>query len=313
MKIDIKPDKGDSCFVNIFDIAELSIHDGPGVRTVVYFQGCNAQCDWCHSPQSQPIFSSLIFNSILCGNCGRCVTICEKEVHTFMANSHKIDRDKCNRCGNCVAGCPNSIIGVKGSALHLPTVKTQVDRLFAQIEPYIQLAGEAGGVTLSGGEALLQADAVKELLLLCKRAGFHTAIETSGLLPVNIYKSVAPLVDLWLFGMRVITGATHRRHDNTIRKTLKTLVESGAKILPRIPMIPTFFDRDDVLQSIISILTENNINTVCLNKWNIDYDINYTRSNMPLKMTAPTPEEVIICEDKITNTFINSKFNVYEN
>lgn len=313
MRINKEYKVSDKPLIYIYDIAELSIHDGPGMRTVVYFQGCNAQCDWCHSPQSQPYSSPLLFNSILCTKCRLCSGICKNKVHTFTKGIHLIKRSNCNKCGYCVTTCPNSIDGVGGSALHFPTTKTSVSTLFEQIKPYLKLTKQGGGITLSGGEALLQTDAAKELLLLCKKAGFHTAVETSGLLPMKIYQSVAPIVDLWLFGMRVITGASHSRHDDSIRHTLKELVNSGAKILPRIPMVPSFFDRKDVLESIISILNENKIDIVCLSKWNINYNINYIKSGIDLKMQQPTHEDIIRCENIIIDSFNNAKFKMYEN
>lgn len=299
--------------VNIFDIAEFSPYDGPGLRTVVYFQGCNAHCDWCHSPQSQKAIASLMFNKNRCTHCRRCVDICNQYAHSFVDKEHKIKRENCTHCGECIDFCPNSIAGVGGSALHLPTVATTVDCLFNQIYPYISLVKKSGGITLSGGEALLQLDAAKELLQKCKASGIHTAVETSGLLPISNYLEVAPLVDIWLFGMRVITGKNHPRHDKHIHSTLKSLIESGAKVLPRIPMIPGFFDRDDVLQSIGKILSDNNIDSVCLNPWNGNYDVNYTKSGLDLNMPKPTLTEIELCETKIITFFSSLKLNAYEN
>lgn len=297
----------------LFDIAEFSPYDGPGLRTVVYFQGCNALCDWCHSPQSQKAIAPLMFNENRCTHCRRCIDVCNKYAHSFINKEHNIRREYCTHCGECIDFCPNSIAGVGGSALHLPTVTTTVECLFNQIYPYMSLVQKSGGITLSGGEALLQLDAAKELLKRCKASGIHTAVETSGLLSINDYLEVAPYVDIWLFGMRVITGKNHPRHDTHIRSTLKSLVESGAQILPRIPMIPGFYDRDDVLQSISEILSINNIDTVCLNPWNCNYDVNYIKSGLKLNMPKPSFTEIELCEMKITTFFSSLKLNAYEN
>lgn len=125
--------------IRVFDIAEMSVYDGPGIRTVIYFQGCNAQCEWCHSPQSQPTISPLLLNNGLCSNCNLCSDICKKQEHLITMNSHFIKRDNCNKCGDCITACPNSTEGVAGSALHLPSVETTVSTLFKQIEPYLKL------------------------------------------------------------------------------------------------------------------------------------------------------------------------------
>lgn len=304
-------DKSDR--LHIFDVAEFSVHDGPGVRVVVYFQGCNARCDWCHSPHSQPYCAPLLFNQNLCVSCMRCVAVCPNQVHRFDQGKHTIDRNACTRCGLCIENCPNSVSGVKGSALHLPTVSLSVSALWEQIEPYIRLTGKNGGITLSGGEALLQPDAVEALLIKCKEKGFHTAVETSGLLPLETYRRVLPLVDLWLFGMRVVTGKDNARHDQHINNVLDLLAGSGAEILPRIPMIPGFFDREDVLNSISELLTSHSIRTVCLNPWNRDYGLYYRQSGFPLRMASPNSEEIEFCETKITSLFNQLNFTLYGN
>ncbi|NDV58722.1 glycyl-radical enzyme activating protein [Bacteroides sp. 519] len=302
-----------SCLLRIYDIAEFSVHDGPGVRVVIYFQGCNARCEWCHSPHSQLNYAPLLFNPNVCIGCQRCVSACKNQCHVFIENKHIINRDKCIQCGSCVEQCPASVTGVKGSALHLPTVEVSVSSLFEQVSPYLQLGGKKGGITLSGGEALLQTDAAKQLLQLCKQNGYHTAVETSGLLSPEIYKNVLPLVDLWLFGMRVVTGKDHKRHYKHIQKVLKLLTDENANILPRIPMVPGFFDRDDVLEDILELFKEFSLSSVCLNPWNPYYDAHYMQSGIPLQINPPSQEEIKACEDKISLVFTNFNTIKYEN
>lgn len=303
---------GNSCPVRLFDIAEFSGYDGPGIRTVVYFQGCGAACDWCHSPHSQPSAAPLMYNEVLCRRCGRCVSICGQRVHEMVNGEHLLHRDKCIRCGKCIAQCPASIKGVRGSALHFSTVETTVKTLFEQILPYLKLNKENGGITLSGGEALLQPEAAKALLRLCKQEGIHTAVETSGLLPSQSYREVLPLVDLWLFGIRVITDSTGE-HVHKVDAALELLTGSNAKILPRIPMVPGYFDREDVLHQVIGLLQKYSLSTVWLNPWNKDYDINYYHAGLPLLMKKPTLSEIETCREKMLLTFKNFKITMYEN
>ncbi len=299
--------------IRVFDIAELSRYDGPGIRTVVYLQGCSAGCEWCHSPHSQSSVSPLMFLSSLCTACHRCVDACKQGVHKFINMKHCIDRSKCIQCGNCIKECPASVSGVSGSALSLPTAYATVDSLWEQIYPYLLLTKKSGGgITLSGGEALLQPQASIELLRRCREAGIHTSVETSGLLPVTIYRNVAPLVDTWMFGMRVITGKNHPRHDDHIRQVMTELAKHKCSILPRIPMVPGFYDCDDVLHSILSLLQQYHIDSIYLNPWNRNFDVNYYNSGIPLKMTVPSAREVATCESKIVSFFTHFKFDLYE-
>lgn len=298
--------------VRLFDIAEFSGYDGPGIRTVVYFQGCRAACDWCHSPHSQPTVAPLMFNEIICQRCGRCVSACKQKVHEIVNEKHLLHRDRCMRCGSCIGQCPASTRGVAGSALHLPTVETTVETLFEQILPYLELNKDNGGITLSGGEALLQLEAAKTLLRLCKEKGIHTTVETSGLLSLQSYYEVLPLVDLWLFGMRVITDST-KEYLRKVDAALELLTHNKAKLLPRIPMVPGYFDREDVLCNVIYLLQKYSLRAVWLNPWNIDYDIHYYQAGLPLLMENPTSDEIEMCREKILLTFNNFNITMYEN
>lgn len=299
--------------IRIFDVAEFSKYDGPGIRVVVFFQECPVRCDWCHSPHSQSYQSPLLYNENLCSGCRRCESACPHQAHSFPQGKHKINRNLCTQCGACIESCPASTKGVKGSALHLPTQTLFVNDLFEQIEPYLAFTKEKGGITLSGGEALMQPEATAELLSLCKEKGVHTAVETSGLLPLERYRKILPLVDLWLFGMRVIVGKNEIRHDQQIEQVLKLLKSGNARILPRIPMIPGFFDREDVWNSIGKLLLQYDIKEIALNPWNRNYTHYYQESGLPLRMAPPTEEEIKSCENKI-NLFTNHyKLQIYEN
>ncbi len=130
---------------------------------------------------------------------------------------------------------------------------------------------------------------------------------------MKTYREVAYLVDAWLFGMRIITGKNGLRYDKHINKVLDTLTASEANIIPRIPMIPSFFDQEEILQSIAELLKNHSITTVCFNQWNKDYDTYYTQSGTPLAMKIPSENEIKECETKITSYFFNLNFKSYEN
>ena len=132
--------------VRVLDMADFSVHDGPGTSAVVYFQACSARCDWRHTPQSQSLHAPVIFNSNRCCLCWRCANACQQKVHAIEDGTHQINRASCVYCGRCIEACPNSISGVKGSALHLPVSEIPVNILFEQIAPYARLCGAKGGV-----------------------------------------------------------------------------------------------------------------------------------------------------------------------
>ena len=312
MKIRTERKNDDKSHVlKVFDIVEFSTHDGPGIRTAIFFQGCNSQCDWCHSPHSQSDCSPLLFNPNICVKCKRCEEYCPTHAHSFQDGKHIINRKRCNQCGICIDKCPNSIRGVKGSALLFPTVEVTARSLFEQIEPFVKLHPKSSGITLSGGEALLQLDAAKEFLQLCKAKGYNIAIETSGLLPLKTYQQVMYWVDIWLFGTRIITAKNNVRNDEHIDRILHYL--TSAKVIPLIPMVPSYYDREEIMQSIASILKKYSLMTVCFTPWNKDYDAYYRQSGIPLKMERPSDNEIKECETKIKSYFLNLNFKEYEN
>lgn len=296
--------------VRLFDIAEFSTYDGPGVRSVIYFQGCPLKCDWCHSPQSQPFVAPLMFSSQLCVQCGRCVDACHNGVHLLKDGVHHIDRSRCVACGDCILSCPNSREGVRGSALNLPTVFTNVESVYNQVKPYLLLTYENGGITLSGGEPMMQLDGALELLMRCKKDGFHTAVETSGLMSIEKYELLLPWVDLWLWGMRITTGEIPPSNIHLIDKNLAFMIENDAHILPRIPMIPGVMDVPEILDPLISMLVKYGIQHIELNPWNRNYDVNYINSAISLRKFPPSEKEINKASEIIHKRFTQLKFTM---
>ncbi|QZT37648.1 glycyl-radical enzyme activating protein [Halosquirtibacter xylanolyticus] len=299
--------------LSLFDLSELSPFDGPGLRTVVFFQGCPLSCAWCHSPHSQSTISPLLFHEIFCTHCGFCVSACPHGVHEMVGEEHIIHREKCIHCGQCVAACPQSREGVKASALFLPTVQSDVHTLFEQIRPYLDLTKRSGGgITLSGGEPLLQSEAAMKLLWLCKAHGYHTAVESSGLMPLDRYKLLIPWVDVWLIGFRVTTGEVPPSKEAQVDRCLSLLHDAKAKILPRIPIIPGFTNQTSVLEVITRLLNKYHLKHVDLNPWNDHFDVNYIHGGMELKMTKPSTDIVEDATREIKDHFKRLNFTIDE-
>lgn len=249
--------------ITYFSINWLSETDGPGQRLVLFLQGCPLDCVWCHSPHSQPRQSPLLYFETLCIHCRRCEDTCAQGVHSFIDGQHIIERDRCIECRSCLEACPQSSEFARGSALALPTRESDVDTLFEQIKPQLELLQEVGGITFSGGEPLLQLESLTLFAKKCKEAGFHTALETSGIVPLQSLKMIEPYIDTWLFGMRLVTGtSTHSSLylEKQTRKALQFLTKiKNASVIVRIPVVPGYTNTNSYLETARGIIREYKI------------------------------------------------------
>ena len=232
----------------VFDIEKFAIHDGPGIRTAVFFKGCPLHCLWCHNPESQSPRPEIFFNSEKCIGCGWCFQNCPEQCHVMEDGNHMFKRDKCRRCGVCTEKCYAGALEVAGKEMSAEEVMAEVmkDKVFYETSN--------GGMTLSGGEPMAQFSFCKELLSLAKKNGLHTAIETCGYAPWDEYEQILPLVDLFLFDVKATSPEKHKEFtgvDNIlIRNNLDKLAAAGAKIVLRCPLIPGVNDDDEHLDAI---------------------------------------------------------------
>lgn len=270
--------------LSYFNISWFSEHDGPGKRVVLFLQGCNLNCAWCHSPHSKPDVSPLLYFDSLCGKCGACREVCDHGVHSFADDRHTLRREACAKCGHCVEACPNSSTVQHSGALSLPTRKVSVASLFELIRPHLELLQGAGGITFSGGEPLLQYEALAELAAMCKRHGFHTALETSGIVPLRYIQKVHPFIDTWLFGCRLTTGHTaHAAYlERMTRISLDYLTKDSQKeVIARIPVIPGHTDLNLYLDALSLLLAEYGISKIDVLPFNSEATHYYDASGLP--------------------------------
>ena len=182
------------------------MHDGPGIRTVVFLKGCPLRCAWCHNPETQNVRPELLFYSKKCIGCGICENVCPNRVHKFdETNGHTIDRKLCVTCGKCADACPTGALDICGKY-------RTIEELMAEIERDRAFYGTDGGLTISGGEPFMQPEGSIELLKACKEAGITTAVETCGQFDPAIIPEIVPLVDLFLFDVKDTDSARHKKY-----------------------------------------------------------------------------------------------------
>lgn len=178
----------------ISDIQRFCTHDGPGIRTTVFFKGCPMKCEWCHNPETQKFSPQLLFNVSLCINCGACEQVCPKHAHIFNEAGHSLDRNLCKNCLICASVCTSEACCVCGKIL---SVKDVLKEVMKDVPFY----GTNGGVTLSGGEPLAQDESI-ELLRKLKEFGINTAVETSGCVSKERILESADFTDLFLYDIK---------------------------------------------------------------------------------------------------------------
>ena len=206
----------------VFDIAHSSFVDGPGLRTTVFFKGCNLRCDWCHNPESQNHAPCKMFYADKCIGCGACKSVCPSP-------------KKCLLCGRCGDVCPTGAVSVCGKRRSVRDILSEVlrDRDFYGLD---------GGVTFSGGECMLQIDFLETLLKACKERELHTCVDTAGNVPFALFERVLPFTDLFLYDIKAVSPEKHLAWtgaDNAQLLTkFKRLYALGVKILVRVPVIP---------------------------------------------------------------------------
>ena len=217
----------------IFDIQRFSVHDGPGIRTTVFLADCNLRCFWCHNPEAQE--HRLQYVQAKCIGCGKCNEVCPNNCHIRNESVHIIERQKCVRCGECEAVCWAGALSLTARIVDSEDVIKEVllDKPFYKND---------GGMTVSGGEPMLQPDFTLELLRSARAAGVGTAVDTAGCVPFSSFEAVLPYTDLFLYDLKCMDEAMHRRvtgeSNILILENLVALSKAGARLIIRIPVIP---------------------------------------------------------------------------
>lgn len=264
----------------IFDIERNSFVDGPGIRSTVFFKGCNLRCKWCHNPESQLPKKQMMFYKDKCNGCGKCAKVCKNHL------------EKCDFCGRCELFCPQDARKVCGK-------EYTVDEVFSEvIKDKAFYDNSGGGVTFSGGECMLQIDFLLETLKKFKENGIHTAVDTAGNVPWQSFQKIIPYTDLFLYDVKCFSEQLHIEGTGVSNKllleNLKRLSDCfSGDIIIRIPVIGGYNDNDAEIKKISDFLKTVRYKSVELLPYHKMGEHKYNALDITCeKYTVPTEKEM---------------------
>lgn len=241
----------------VINVQKFSVHDGNGIRTSIFFKGCLLKCWWCHNPESQNFYRESMFDPGKCTGCGLCVKACTQGAIHVSEETGKAVTNKatCITCGKCVDWCPKEAREIVGETY-------TVDELFKMAmkdQQFYEKSG--GGVTLSGGECMMQnGDFVEELCRKLHFEGVNIAIDTCGYAPLENYQRLLPYVDMWLYDIKTLDVEKHKKYigqsNDMILRNFEFLAHNGAPINLRIPVVHPVNDDDESIAAIVAYVKD---------------------------------------------------------
>lgn len=279
----------------IFEIKRFAVHDGDGIRTTVFLKGCPLKCVWCHNPEGIGGTPQLAYYDQKCVGCGGCAAVCPQGAHTVAGLVHTFDRTACIGCGKCADVCVGDALKRYGQEM------TVEELLPVLLEDRMFYEQSGGGVTISGGECLLQADFCAELLKALKANGIHTAVDTCGFVSQEAIDKVLPYTDIFLYDLKAVDEAVHIRctgqSNRLILDNLRHIDACGKPIEIRIPYVPDFNDGE--MPAMAALLAElSNVTAVKVLPYHNYAGSKYASLEMEdtLPQRLPTEEEIATAE-----------------
>ena len=238
----------------IFDIKRYAINDGPGIRVVIFFKGCNLHCAWCHNPESITGKAEKMYSPAKCIKCGTCVEACPENAIILAAEGIVTDVNRCVVCGKCADVCPTKAIEMSGK----PMSAFEIMEIIEKERIFFDQSG--GGVTFSGGEPLIHTKLLIELLDECGRRGIHRAVDTAGNVSTGTILEVARRTDLFLYDLKMMNAELHGKWTNMrnerLLHNLKAISKAGAIIIIRIPLIGGVNDTNENIEQTAKFVDE---------------------------------------------------------
>ena len=294
----------------IFDVKRFAVHDGPGIRTTIFFKGCPLHCLWCHNPESIDRGPELIARSARCSRCYACVKICPKKALSPGPNkgSVVVDRSRCDLCGKCVDACAYEALELAGRRTTVGDLVVEA----ARDSVFYEQSG--GGVTLSGGEPLAQPAFAIALLEELKACGISTALDTSGFAKEDVMARAASLSDLILYDLKTMDDSVHRRFvksgNGLILENLRRLDRCGRPLRVRIPLVAGVNDGEENIAASIGFLkTLSSVRRVDLLKYHKGGQEKYKNLGKQLRFEIFEPPSDGRMEE-IRRVFAGAGFNV---
>jgi pyruvate formate lyase activating enzyme len=279
----------------IFDIKKFAVHDGPGIRTTVFFKGCPLKCWWCHNPESIRPKPELVLFENKCIHCNECFQVCLQKAHEKLQDGSRIyHQELCILCGECVEVCYAEALVMEGREVTVEEVMIELRKDL----PFYENSG--GGITLSGGEPTLQGKFILALLKQCKAESLHTAMDTCGQTQWKTFEKLLPYVDLVLYDLKHMDRVEHKIHtgvsNELIRENLKKIDACDVPIEIRIPIIPGINDaKENILRTTQFLIGIKNIRRVELLPYHNLGESKYRRLGMEYQLNnlkSPDKEQM---------------------